>query len=129
MSKALELFESRVSQVTSDHGSVTVHFPYAYIHKARGLPGRDPGSGWGQEVELLLEDATIQTRATALPSMIDEGYFEVDGERYEVIPLPLGEHVTAHLHLLFSDGGELDVEGKNPVIKLIGRAIPLEDYS
>ena len=51
-----------------------------------------------------------------------------DGERYDIIPLPLGEHETGHLHLTFSDGSELDVTGRHPIIKLIGTAKRLEDF-
>jgi hypothetical protein len=129
MSKGIELYRSRVSHLVIQHGSVTIHFPHAYIYKAKGLPGRDPGSGWSQEVELILDEATIGPSNHLLPNMINDGYFEVDDERYEVVPVPLGEHERGHLHLEFDDGGILDVTGSNPVIKLIGKAIPLEDFS
>lgn len=128
MSKGLELYQSRVSHVNRDALRITIYFPHAYIYLAKGTPGRDPGSGWSQEVELLLDDVSITSATAHLPNMIDDGYLEVDGERYEVIPLPLGEHETAHLHLTFSDGSQLDVAGKHPVIKLIGKAKRLEDF-
>lgn len=128
MSKGLELYQSRVSRIDRDQHQVTIHFPHVYIYAAKGIPGRDPGSGWSQEAELLLDDAAIESASANLPNMIDDGYFEVDGERYDVIPLPLGEHESGHLHLIFSDGSELDVEGKNPIIKLIGKAKRLEDF-
>ncbi|HEY0720440.1 MAG TPA: hypothetical protein VGE50_04205 [Gammaproteobacteria bacterium] len=128
MSKGLELYQSRVSRVDHAQGTVTIHFPHAYIYQAKGLPGRDPGSSWSQEVELLLDDASIAQTTTSLPNMIDDGYFEVDGVRHEVIPLPLGEHGSGHLHLTFSDGSELDIHGKHPVIKLLGKAKRLEDF-
>ncbi len=129
MSNGFELYQSRVSYMEVDQGSIAIHFPHASIYKAKGTPGRDPGATWSQEAELLMEDATVQSATALLPNMIDDGYFEVDGERYEVIPLPLGEHETGHLHLVFTDGTTLDVEGRNPIIKLIGRAIRLEDFS
>lgn len=128
MSKGLELYQSRVSRVDREQGFVTIHFPHAYIYQAKGTPGRDPGTGWSQEVELLLDEALIDSATATLPNMIDDGYFEVDGERYDVIPLPLGEHDTGHLHLTFADGGELDVAGKHPIIKLIGKAKRLEEF-
>lgn len=129
MSRGIELYQSRVSHLEQHSACVTVHFPYAYIYKAKGLPGRDPGTGWSQEVELVLENAQVGDTHHHLPGMIDDGYLEADGERYEVIPFPLGERHHAHLHLVFADGGILDVSGDKPVIKLIGRAIPLEDFS
>ena len=128
MSKGIELFQSRISHVEWSDGLLTLHFPHAYIYQAKGTPGRDPGTGWSQEVELLLEDASVETPTATLPNMIEDGYFEMDGERFEIIPLPLGEHDTGHLHLLLADGSELDVEGRNPVIKLIGKAKRLEDF-
>lgn len=129
MSRAIELYQSRVSHILAESGCVTIHLPYAYIYKAKGTPGRDPGSGWSQEVTIMLENAVITPSQHQLPNMIDDGYFEIDGERYELVPVPLGEHEQGHLHLVFADGGILDVTGSKPVINLLGRAIPLEDFS
>lgn len=127
MSKGLELYQSRVSRIEREEERITIYFPHAYIYQAKGLPGRDPGTGWSQEVELSLDDALLQS-ATTLPNMVDDGYFEVDGVQYDIIPLPLGEHETGHLHLTFFDGSQLDVAGKYPIIKLIGKAKRLEDF-
>ncbi|HEY0633745.1 MAG TPA: hypothetical protein VGE00_00065 [Gammaproteobacteria bacterium] len=128
MSKGLELYQSRLGRIERQQGRVILHFPHASIYQAKGLPGRDPGIEWSQEVELTLDAASLSPATAALPNMIDDGYFEVDGQRYEVIPLPLGEHEVGHLHLTFADGSELDVQGSHPLIKLIGKAKRLEDF-
>ncbi len=127
MSKGLELYQSRLDRIERQQGMAILHFPHALIYQAKGLPGRDPGIEWSQEVELVLDAASIAS-AAHLPNMIDDGYFEVDGERFEVIPLPLGEHESGHLHLVFADGSELDVAGVHPVIRLLGKAQRLEDF-
>lgn len=128
MSRGLELYQSRVSRVDKEQRTITIHFPHAAIYQAKGSPGRDPGILWSQEAELVLYDASMAATEVSLPNMIDDGYFEVDGERYDIIPLPLGEHESGHLHLTFAEGGELDVTGRHPILKLIGQAIRLEDF-
>lgn len=128
MSMGLELYESRVNRVDSIDGLVTIHFSHAAIYNAKGLPGRDPGTTWSQEAVLSLTDAAIATAGPALPNMIADGFVETDGKRYEVIPVPLGEHAMGRVHLEFTDGSVLDVIGKHPVIALLGNAIRLEDF-
>lgn len=128
MSKGLELYESRVNRVDSADGVVTIHFSHAAIYDAKGLPGRDPGTTWSQEAVLSLFEATLAGPRPVLPNRVGDGYLEADGERYEVIPLPLGERAAGHVHLEFTDGSVLDAAGSHPTLALLGNAIRLEDF-
>ena len=56
MKSGLELHDSRVDEVELSGSNATVHFSHACVHKSRGTPGRDPGTGWSQEALLVLSD-------------------------------------------------------------------------
>jgi hypothetical protein len=128
MSDGLELHDSRISHIEWLDGSARVHFSLAYIHKSEGKPGRDPGTLWGQEAELILMEAMASEPPATLPNTIAEGYLEVGGIRHELIPLPFRRKVDARLHLQFADGTSAEIMGKRPVIELHGTPLYLEDF-
>lgn len=129
MSDGLELHDSRVDHIEWDDGAAVVHFSLAYIHKSKGKPGRDPGTVWSQEADLILLDARVSEPWPTLPNAIAEGFLEVGGIRHELIPLPFHRKVGARLNLKFSDGTKLEIVGKRPVVELLGLPQFLEDFS
>ena len=129
MSSGLELAESRVSYVVQEYGIAVVHFSFAYIYKSKGKPGRDPGSGWSQEAELVFQDAELSDPLPPLPNTIADGYLEVGGIKHEIIPLPFKRKVRAILKLVFIDDSQIVVTGDKPIIELLGKPIYLEDFT
>ena len=129
MSSGLELHDSRVSRIELVDGAAMIHFSHAYIHKSKGKPGREPGTGWSQEAELVLWEAAASGPLPPLPNTISEGFLEVGGIRHDLIPLPFKRKVGARLYLLFVDGAQTEIVGNKPVIELLGRPIYLEDFS
>ena len=125
---ALELHDSRLDQIAMVDGAAIIHFPHAYIHKSSGTPGKDPGTGWSQELQLILASVSYSGALPALPNTISEGYLEVGGIRHELVPLPFSRRGKATLTLLFADGTQFEVSGERPVVELIGAAKFLEDY-
>ena len=97
------------------------------MHKSKGTPGRDCGTGWSQEARLVLSDVPLPEQLPSLPNTIAEGFLEVGGIRHELIPLPFRRRVGATLYLVFADGAQLEISGKQPCIELLGTAIYLED--
>ncbi|MEJ2686142.1 MAG: hypothetical protein P8124_02850 [Gammaproteobacteria bacterium] len=128
MSSALELADSRVSAIEVVDGVATVQFSHAYIHKSRGRPGRDPGTGWSRQAALVLDEAVCSGPLPALPNTVSEGYLEVGGIRHELLPLPFKRKVAAQLALTFVDGARLEVCGHRPVVELLGTPIYLEEF-
>jgi hypothetical protein len=124
---ALELYDSRLDQITLVNGAAVMHFPHAYIHRSSGTPGRDPGTGWSQEAQLVLASASHSGPLPALPNTISDGYLEVGAIRHELIPLPFSRRGKATLVLVFPDGTRFEVTGERPVVELIGTAKYLED--
>ena len=128
MKAALELHDSRVDQIALVDGAAIIHFPHAYIHKSSGTPGKDPGTGWSQEVQLILASASYSSALPTLPNTISEGHLEVGGIRHELLPLPFGRRGKAILALVFTDGTRFQVSGDRPVVELISAAKFLENY-
>ena len=129
MKSGLELHDSRVSQIEVLDGVATIHFPHAYIHKSKGKPGKECGTGWSQEAQLVLSGVDAPGRLPSLPNTISEGFLEVGGIRHEIIPLPFKRKTAARLYLVFADGIDIEIVGQRPFIELGGTPIYLEDFS
>ncbi len=129
MRSGLELHDSRVSQIEVLDGVATIYFSHAYIHKSKGTPGKDRGTGWSQEAQLVLSGVGAPGRLPSLPSTISEGFLEVGGIRHEIIPLPFKRRVGARLYLVFADGINIEIIGERPFIELGGTPIYLDDFS
>ena len=129
MRNSLELADSRISGVGLSDGIATVHFSHGYIHKSAGSPGKDRGTGWSQEAQLVLSEVATLGSMPSLPNTIAEGFLEVGGIRHDLIPLPFKRRVGARLHLVFVDGGHLEFAGMKPYVELLGMPIYLEDFS
>lgn len=127
MRGGLELHDSRVSEIELSDGVAVIYFSHAYIHRSKGTPGRDPGTGWSQEARLVLSGVQTLPPLQMLPNTIAEGFLEVGGIKHEVIPLPFTRKVGARLRLVFNDGTELELAGTKPCVDLVGTAVYLED--
>jgi hypothetical protein len=128
MRSAFELHDSRMSHMELVDGVATIYFSHAYIHKSRGTPGKDPGTGWSQELQLILWGACASGQLPPRSNTVAEGFLEVGGIRHELIPLPFKRKVGARLYLLFVDGAEAEIVGDKPLINLLGTPIYLEDF-
>ena len=127
MRSGLELHDSRVNRIEWHGGDAVVHFSHAYIHKSKGIPGKDPGTGWSQEAQLIMQGASSEALLPPLPNTISEGYLEVGGIRHALIPLPFKRRVGARLCLIFVDGSQVEIAGDKPFVELFGTPIYLED--
>lgn len=129
MKRGLELHDSRVSQIALLDGVATIHFSHVYIHKSEGTQGKDRGTGWSQEAQLVFSGVDSLGPLPSLPNTISEGFLEVGGICYEIIPLPFKSKTRARLKLSFADGIEFEINGDRPFIELGGTPIYLEDFS
>ena len=128
MRNGLELHDSRVSHIEWVSGDAVIHFSHAYIHKSKGSPGKDTGTGWSQEAQLIMQGASSLAPSPPLPNTISEGYLEVGGIKHELIPLPFKRRVRAKLNLVFVDGSHMEIVGDKPFVELFGTPIYLEDF-
>ena len=127
MRSGLELHDSRVSRIEWVNGDAVIHFSHAYIHKSKGSPGKDSGTAWSQEAQLVMQGASSELPLPLLPNTIAEGHLEVGGIKHEIIPLPFKRRVGAKLSLGFVDGTRMEIVGDRPFVELFGMPIYLED--
>ena len=128
MRSGLELHDSRIDWVETVDADTHVRFSHAYIHKSKGTPGRDSGTGWSQEAILVVVGAVSMARLPPLPNTISDGYLEVGGIKHTLLPLPFTRKADVSLSLVFADGTSLDVSGRGAAVELLGKAIYLEDF-
>ena len=128
MRSGLELHESRIDALEIIDADTHVHFSHAYIHKSKGTPGRDPGSGWSQEAVLIIGNARSDGQLPPLPNAIADGYLEVGGIKHTLLPLPFTRKADVSLSLVFVDGTSLALSGRGAAVELLGKPIYLEDF-
>jgi hypothetical protein len=128
MRSGLELHDSRIDAVEIADADTHVHFSHAYIHKSKGTPGRDSGSGWSQEAVLIIAGAVSMGELPPLPNTIADGYMEVGGIKHTILPLPFARKADVSLSLVFADGTSLELSGRGAAVELLGKAIYLEDF-
>ena len=78
--RAVALAESRLVSVSVEGARVRVLLD-ALVHVSQGRPGRDGGTSWEQQVELVLREATIEASpaAEALPVWLEGGALSLEG--------------------------------------------------
>ena len=124
MGRVLELFDSRVSNFHFQDIKAELHFSFAYIYLEHNAD-----VVWSQEVTVLMDNALFETPLPNLPNTVVEGYLELDGERYDSIPLPLPQKLYGRIYLQFADESVLALQGEHPEIKLLGKKVFLSERS
>ncbi|WP_152051491.1 hypothetical protein [Tautonia marina] len=100
MNRMIELHDSTVEGLERVGPAIVVRLRPAYVHQSEGRPGFDSGTGWGQAVDLILREATVESLPTRFPMILADGAFSIDGSRWEnQIPIPLEVH---HVPVVFS---------------------------
>ena len=90
MNSIIEIHDSTLTSVTAVGRALVISFGPAYVHQSAGRPGRDDGSGWLQDLDLVIADAVVESLPLELPAGFSDGMFSVGGRLEEnVIPLPL----------------------------------------
>src|SRR4051794_26044842 len=70
---AIEIHDSRVTEIACRDGAVIVHFRPAYLHKSEGRPAFDAGTGWVQEARLIFADAAASGDYPKWPCDVMDG--------------------------------------------------------
>ena len=129
MKSIVELHDSKVAEIVDCHGTVTVHFSPAYLHKSEGRPGVDPGIGWVQNARLVFEDASIHGGIPKLPCDVMDGELFVGAESYgHLIPVPLEVTTAIELRLVFDSARTVTVKGRGVRLELLGEPRYVEEF-
>ncbi|MHC5537270.1 hypothetical protein ACYOEI_03425 [Singulisphaera rosea] len=90
MNFEIEIHDSTLAEIIPEGRDLIFRLAPAYVHASTGRPGIDPGSGWLQDIDLVIVDAEVALLPTALPVELVDGSLSVDEVRRDhSIPLPL----------------------------------------
>ena len=70
-----------------------------YVHASLGVPGQDQGTGWSQELTLVVHGAHILEEPRELPLWISGGAATIAGEPLALLPVPFDEQLPLVLRL------------------------------
>lgn len=128
MNCVLELHDSRVGSIRTDRGVLTLKFSAAYLHKSKGIPGVDAGSGWVQEGELAFVRAAYDASKDIGDGWIIEGNLTAGEDTMSILPVPL--KTTGHISAQFSfaNGCTLKVLATSVCLSLFGEPRYVEEF-
>jgi hypothetical protein len=126
--RIIELHDSKVEGIRIERKNIIVTFSEAYIHKSKGRPGYDPGSGWTQRIQLEFEKASLDGTPSNLPDTISEGELDVNNIKDGGIPIPFEPKLPVRLSLVFQSGNEIQIFGEKMKLMEIGEAEYVEEF-
>ena len=127
--RAIELHDSTIENLLRESVKVTILFSPAYVHKAKGEPGIDPGSGWLQKSALIIGSGEISGALPEFPTDISCGDMILDGVKSEnLIPIPFSFSGDFRLHLTFVSGNKVVVTGSSANLVLYGEPEYLDEF-
>ena len=112
MNRQIELHDSTLESIVRMGPDLLLRLRPAYVHRSEGRPGIDPGSGWLQDIDLILREGVAEALPSEFPFDLESGSFEAGEDRWEnSIPLPLSTSATARLAAVTTRGARLEVRG------------------
>ncbi len=130
MNSVIEFHDSKLVSVSRVGSDFVAHFQPAYVHKSEGMPGVEAGSGWIQEIKILIRDVvSTSSSGPELPWDLWGGYVQVGNQRHEgLVPIPFDARGTTELFLEFYEGmGGIRVTGLGCTVEVIGTATYVEE--
>lgn len=124
----IELHDSKVEGIRIDNKNIFLTFSGAYVHKSKGRPAHDPGSGWSQRIQLEFVNASLDGRIMGLPDRISDGELEVGKTRSGGISIPFDSKDAVLLSLVFQSGNEIQIFGEKMNLNEIGEAEYVEEF-
>ncbi|MDG3004808.1 hypothetical protein [Paludisphaera mucosa] len=129
MNTAVELHDSTLAGMTHDGRDLVLRLSPAYVHRSTGRPGVDPGSGWLQDVDLVIFEAMVDTLPSEFPVDLSDGSFSVGEVLWDnSIPLPLAVTGAVTLTAVTCGGEFLTVRGTGASTVMHGESRYFEQF-
>jgi len=129
LNEIIEFHDSEIMQVEVINRNLMRILMRAYIHKSKGIPGIDPGTGWVQNAELQIKQLYSYGGIPAIRVRISSGLLVIDEKAYlNEIPIPLNCESTIYYSVILDDGSSFSVEGKGVTLTLLGEAKYIEEF-
>ena len=110
---AIELHDSTLIAVREQDQIAVVELS-ACLHESEGRPGRDHGSVWRQNVQIMIAGANVISNLMSLPDNIVDGLLVLGCEKLEnVFPVPQTFDGDCCIRLDFSNDKQLVINGNS----------------
>ena len=127
-SSSIELHDSHVAGIALSGDCVIVHLRPAYVHRSEGRPGIDPGSGWVQDLDMVVSEAMLVSRFSKMSRDLDDGSLSVGNEVFEnIVPLPIDVRGAVCFSAV-SQSERLIIQGTRATVVSIGDARYVEPF-
>ena len=125
----IELHDSSVDGIESSGSSSVIRFRPAYIHRSAGRPGFDPGTGWVQDVDILLENVSSRVGFPEFPCDLSDGSYVIDGVLFEnEIPFPVDATGVIRVSFETQSGENLVINATRITLNPVGDATYVEEF-
>jgi hypothetical protein len=120
----IEIHDSTLSGIESVGRETHLLLSPAYVHRSEGRPGVDLGTGWLQEVAVIIREAVVESSPSRLPCWLSDGALSVGDKAWEnAIPLPLDGRIgPVSLRAVTEHGEPVVVRGAG--IEVVPRGEP-----
>ena len=126
--RIIELHDSEVSDVVQVDKQIKVRFSSAYVHESGGRAGVDPGKGFIQEAEMVIDEAAMGGVLPDFPVDISEGFLALNGVKSDnIIPIPFVFKGNFLMELVFVSGHRVTITGASATLSLLGSPKSIED--
>jgi len=120
MNSAIEIHDSYLTSISKEGDALAVHLS-AYIHKSDGKPATDAGTGWTQDVMLVVGHGSVEGSVSDWPAELYDGTLKIDGDVSEnIISIPLDRKGAIELTLKPTSDDPLVVRGDSVRLELQG---------
>ena len=113
--EVLEFHDTHLASITFEGRDAVLLLRPGYIHRSEGRPGVDEGSGWLQDLDLIILDATcsgVPDDTFFEPADIADGTLAIDQVIWEnLLPLPFSRCGTSTFTAILATGRRLDIRG------------------
>jgi hypothetical protein len=126
--RAIELHDSVLAYVDLRNGQVEIGLLPAYVHSSTGVPGVDSGTGWVQNLAIVVENGGVEGQLPQLPCDLSGGTLAVAEHTSDnTLALPLDQSGNVELKLEVMWGGQIVVRGTRILAILKGEPKYVED--
>ncbi len=129
LNRIIEIHDSKLAGITAKDRDVVLHLEPAYVHQSEGEPGVAKGTGWVQDIDIVISDATVESSISEIPVDLWDGSFSVgDDCRENIIPLPLAVSDAVTLVFITIRDERLVVRGTGALTVPRGDLRYVEEY-
>jgi hypothetical protein len=129
MNSGVEIHDSTLAGITPEGRDLVLRLAPAYVHRSAGRPGIDQGSGWLQDIDLVISEAVVESLPSECPVDLSDGSFAVGEVRWDnLVPLPLAVSGTVSLAAVTCRGELLAVRGTGASAVTRGESRYLEEF-